>query len=332
MVSQIVVAGALILAGHSDSALKLCVLVTHEQPKPELAEVLSGSATEFALRAESAGLVVFESEIAVVARSKDLYNLDYMDRCIGAFDVLRGMAASGQFYRGFSEMTPVDRARIRSIFADSSLMSSFGPNLMADDSSFRLERKATLTITDGRRNVTIRLPFPGEAQPKDFVRDVPTDKALTDFREKVLPTVQKKRFPDALVFTFAKSELISGTRPLVIAEYCKNLTEVLEGQRKRYMSARSALDAALMNGKLPQVGASLVTLDDATQRYIESLKRDQFAAFGFDSREAADAFFDHARVGGVKVEPYLGIGVRMANGQVVEAFTAIDVNRNTPPP
>jgi len=310
---------------------KLRLLVTHTPPDEKLAALLGVAEQDFRVKAEGAGLIVSESEIAIIARPKNLYNLEYMRQAMDSFNVLRSMASSGQLYKRFSELTSGERKNVRALFSDSSLIEDYGPNILDDSTIFQLERKATITLTNGRKDVTIRLPERQGSQPKDFVRDAPDPAKLKDFREKVLPKIRKTNYPDALVFTFAPSDLISGARTTAIGEYAAELTETLEGQRKAFVAARVALESAMMGDKVPDQGASWLTLDDDTQRMINLMRTDNFAALGFDSKDAADAFFFDARIKAVTINPYVGIGVRMPNGQVVEAFTSVRVNRNAPP-
>lgn len=329
-VSRTVLAIALVVAPLCAFG-KLRVLVSHVTPDQKLAALLSVAEQDFRVRAEEAGLIVTETEIAIVARPRNLYNLDYMRQCIDSFNVLRAMASSGQTYKKFADLTTAERQNVRALFADSSLMSSYGPNIMDDSTTFKLERRASLTLTNGRKDVTIRLPSPQERPPADFVKDAPDESALKKFAERELPKVRKDNYPDALVFSFARNDAISAARTTAIADYANELTETLEGQRKGFVAAKAALEAALMNGKVPNQGASWLTLDDSTQRYIESLRNENFASLGFASKDAADAFFFDARIKGVAFDTFVGIGVRSPGGQVIEAFTTIGVVRNVPP-
>jgi hypothetical protein len=315
----------------SSTLAKLHVLVTHTPPAGKVAALLDVPESDFRTKAEELGLVVTESEAAIYARPKNLYNLEFMRQCMDSFNVLRAMAASGQSYKKFSDLTTAERQNVRALFADSSLIDSYGPNIMDDSATFRLESKTTITLTNGRKDITVRLPDKSGAPPKDFVRDAPADEKLKEFRDKVLPTVKKENYVDALIFTFVKSDLISSSRTTAISDFTKDLTEALEGQRKAFVSARTALEAALLGGSPAVQGASWLTMDENVQRYINGLKNDNFASLGFDSKDAADAFFADARIKGVEVDPFVGVGVRLANGSVVEAFTTVKVNRNSPP-
>lgn len=315
---------------HAASLAKLHVLVTHTAPTGKIAGLLNLSESDFRIKAEELGLVVTESEFAIYARPKNLYNLDFMRKCMDSFNVLRGMAASGESYKKFADLTTTERQNIRTLFTDSTAMEAYGPNIMDDSTTFKLQRKANLVLTNGRRDISIRVPEKSGGEPKDFIKDMPDPAKLKEFREKVLPDVKKENYPDDLIFTFGKNELISSTKTSAIVEYANELTETLEGQRKAFVAAMAALQSALTGDKMPKQGASWLTLDDATQRYINSMKADNFVGLGFDSREAAEAFFLDARVKDFQVEPFIGIGLNMG-GTTTIVLVSVKVNRNIPP-
>jgi hypothetical protein len=316
---------ALILGSALGQAQKLRCLVTHDEPTEKEREFLSLDAGDLLVKANERGYVVFESNIATFIRPKTLYNLHYMQQCMDGFATLAIMAGKGQFKGKFSELTPNQRAGVRAIMADSFLMAEAGPVIAKDDTEFAIVQRRSITLSNGRRDVSITLPSKS-ADTNIHVQDGPTADELERFKGEEGAPFRKQKFRDSLVFTFAPNDVATVGRPLAIEEYMKEIQSVLHQQREAFVAARAALLASFGQTDAKE-GESWNTLDDETKRFIESRAKESFAALGFSSRDEADLFIAHARVKGMSNQVFVGIDVK-EGGMRNRKLASIDVIRN----
>ncbi len=319
---------AAILTFASSLQAKLLCFVSHKPLTEAEQKLLESPEALFRVRCEEAGYIVTENTLALVARSANLYNLKYMNQVMRGFAGLRGMAAAGSMYKKLGEMSEEERDGVRAIFGDSFVIHDFGALVAKNDTSVALSARRTLTLTNGRRDIVIRLPEPSGKVPEGFFQAVPTDEEATAFKKDNLAKMKKVTYPDALLFTFRSSEQASVLRTNTTMEICKELSEVLEAQSKAFVSSRNALLAAMMGDKMPEEGQSWLTLDEGMQRYCRDQRDNGFAALGFASKEEADRFFFDARVRSVSVTPIVSIGSKDKQGNSQMVGTSTDVKRN----
>lgn len=312
-----------LFAGASTQTIRC--LVTHDEPTAKERELLSLEAGELEGKAREVGYIVWRQDDLLFVRPKNLYNLDYMQRCMDGFAALQVFVSKGQFRIKFSELTPTQKAGVRAIMADSFLMEEAGPLIAKDDTEFMIEQRRSLTLTNGRRDVSITLPNRATEGAPSFL-DAPSKDELDKFKAEEGLAFRKSKFRDALVFTFAPDNLWTVTRPTAISTYMHELTDLLEQQRKSFVAARAALLASFGAAE-PMSGQNWTTLDDETKRYIELKAKDSFAALGFSSREDADRFFFDARVKASSNQVFVGIGVN-ERGTRTRKLATIDVIRN----
>lgn len=175
------VLAALFLAMTLGHAQKLVCLVTHEEPTDKERELLSLSAGDLLVKANEQGYLVFEANLATFIRPKTLYNLHYMQQCMDGFAALAVFAGKGQYRAKFSELTPTQRAGVRAIMADSFLMAEAGPLIAKDDTEFSIEQRRSITLTNGRRDVSVTLPSKTASTNTPFY-DGPTEEELKRFQ------------------------------------------------------------------------------------------------------------------------------------------------------
>lgn len=307
-------------------AEKLRCLVTHGEPTEIERELLALPEGELAVRALKDGFVIYQTEIAVFVRPKNLYNLAYMDECMNGFATINALVAKGQLKASFESLTPSQRKGVRAIMADSFLLDEAGPLVANDKTEFMVAQKRTITLSNGRKEITVKLPEKSVESGKESFYDEPTKAELEKFKKEDLPKFVKQKYQDRLTFTFAPNQLITQARPMAIAEFTKDLVDVLEQQRKAFVAARAALLGAF-GGKEPVAGQNWLTLDDETKRYIEMAAKDNFASLGFGSKEEADQFFFDARVKSSTNNVFVGIGVNK-KGTRTRMFAGTDVIRN----
>lgn len=306
-------------------AQKLRCLVTHDEPTEKEREFLNLEGGELLVRANERGYVVFESSIATFIRPKTLYNLHYMQQCMDGFAAMAILVGKGQYKAKFSELTPSQRAGVRAIMADSFLMAEAGPVIAKDDSEFAIVQRRSITLGNGRREVSITLPSKS-ADTNAAVHDAPTSEELERFKGEDGAPYRKQKYRDSLVFTFAPNDVATVGRPLAIEEYMKEIQAVLHQQREAFVAARAALLASFGHANAKE-GESWNTLDDDTKRFIEARAKDGFAQLGFASRDEADLFFTHARIKGMSNQVFVGIDVK-EGGIRSRKLASIDVVRN----
>lgn len=323
--SKFVLALLLAAAVVSANGQKLRCLVTHDEPTDKERELLGLDAGELLVKANEQGYVVFEANLATFIRPKTLYNLHYMQQCMDGFAALAVFAGKGQYRAKFSELTPTQQAGVRAIMADSFLMAEAGPLIAKDDTEFSIEQRRSITLTNGRRDVSVTLPSKTASTNTPFY-DGPTEEELKRFQGEEGAPFRKQKYRDSLVFTFAPNEIATVARPLAIEQFMKELQQLLNQQREAFVAARAALLASFGQPDLKQ-GENWNLLDDETKRFIELKAKDSFAELGFSSREDADRFFFDARVKASSNQVFVGIGV-IERGTRTRKLATIDVIRN----
>lgn len=308
---------------------KTICLVTHGPLNEIEQKLLQEPSGSFKEAAEQEGYVVMEGEGTVFAYPKNLYNLAYMDQVMRGYVGLRAIAESDSPFRKLSELDPGERNGIRAIFGDSSVLSEYGPLVGKDDTVVQLWTKREITLTNGRLDVVIRLPEVNKPMPSDFFNEAPSEEEKKKFEQGPAKRWRKQSYPDALCFHFkVSSNQTSSARTSAITYFSEKLSEILETQRKAFSDAYDALMTSIMNGKKAEQGASWLTLDDATKRYLEDLRDNRFTTLGFDHKDGASAFFHDARIKSTNIQAFVGVGIKNVGGAPLVTHASVAVKRN----
>lgn len=312
----------------SPASAKLVCIVSHGPLTKEEQALLAEPEGTFREACEEAGYVVEDTPLAWVAYSKNLYNLAYMEQVMHGVAGLQGMAAGGKRFFKLEDLSARERAGIRAIFADSFVVNEAGPVLPKDGTTIALTARKQLTLTNGRKEITVQLPDEAAPPTGDFFADEPSKDERDRFDKDLRAKYTKQKYPDALAFHFRSQDATSALRTNTIVDVAKRLSDKLEAQRLAFTSVQNALKLSLMGNKLPNEGASWLDMDDQSQRFLRMMRDQRFQELGFASKEDADRFFFDARVKSLKVDGFVGVGIKPKDGPPAMLSASVNVRRN----
>lgn len=242
--------------------------------------------------------------------SKNLFNMDSVEKRIQGTNALREAVTSSGSVAFLTSLTGEERTSVQEFFTDSTFFSELGATILAPDATFLVEEVGRVELSDGVKRIEIDLPRPrGEAAPKGFF----AKPATKDQRSRLADQVTRRQvgsYKDSLIFEVLKKDLASSTRARAIASFAEWLAAELERQTRAYQSARAALLAqAFPPGSLPEVGSSTALLDAQTQRMLQTMAGN-YARYGFSSKSDFLGFVANAKVAQASGEVFVGIGVQ----------------------
>lgn len=127
--------------------------------------------------------------------------------------------------------------------------------------------------------------------------------------------------PSSLVrFTVRPGFTAIAARARLMREFLTEVEDEAAGLFKRFEAAADSLEIA-GGGTKPAVGQTFDALDPGQQARLIRNRGDHFAAYGFQSAEAAQSWLRGARVGSVYRQVQIRVKVRLPDGSI-EGFTS----------
>lgn len=306
------------------------VLATHELPNKFEDWILSRPLADWQDEAESKGYVVETDGPVVYVRSRDLYNIGGIEETIDAFRAIELLVRSGTLSKSFGDLDPSARRGLRRILANSVVGEQAGALILNDATQFKIEGMPSLSLTNGRKDVTVTTPpLRGVLDPDGFHSPKPAQEELDTFRKETKPTFALKPYPDRLIFSFSKTSLPSLSNVSMAEHFSKKLFKLLEEQLENYTSGQDRMHAAFMGeDRYPRPGESTKGLNETTQRFIEQTLTNNASQYGFSNDVQLRAFIDDARVKSVIVKTVVFVGIIEPNGNKTSVGSTLSAKRN----
>lgn len=214
------------------------ILVSHEAPTEGEKAAMLAASTEASKRGQ---FRIWDSGDARFVFSKNLFNLDSVEKRIQGTSALREAVATSDSVTFLASITSEERASIQEFFTDATFFPELGASILAPDATFMVEKLGRVELSDGVKSVEIDLPRArGESPPKGFLAKPPT----TDQRSRQADAVARRRvkpYKDILTFLVLQKDMASSKRARAISAFSEWLANDLERQTRAYQSARAAL-------------------------------------------------------------------------------------------
>jgi hypothetical protein len=318
----------LILAAQDSQ--QLVVLATHDLPSPEEKALLAKPLESWKDEAElhDYKILVDQETSAFFVHHENLYNLAAFDEVLRGVAILEACVRSGSTILTLGTIDGNARRGVQRLLSNTLIGREAGPLLSNEQTQIRISCEVSITISDGKRQVTFDLPVPEERPNASFYNQEPSKEDWKQFEEGLKSEVVLKPYSDQVIFSFSTTSVPSVRKTQAVQKFAQILSDQLESQFQKYTMAQEGLRAALLGDRtLPKEGQSTAALDDATQRFLKESLSKNAAAYGFESDLHMQAFLADAKIESVGVQPTVSVGI-LKGGQRVSFSVRTTFNRN----